>query len=331
MRYTVRYDTVRMSMIGALPRKDITADDRAAPARDLRSIIARFAGSDGTHRTAIAGLRFHRWSQPTAASCNTYGPTLSFVAQGAKRVTLGDEKHDYDDEHYLLVSFDLPIVSEIRRATPSVPFLCLSLDLDLHGIADLLSDSDLRVPRDVPTDRGLAVGKVTPEIGDALVRLARLLETPRDIPVIAPLVERELLYRLLVGEQGARLRHLVAADSQSRHIARAIEWLRAHYMQTLRVEDLAKIAAMSVSTFHHHFKAITAMSPLQYQKHLRLQEARRLMLTEPIDAAAAGYRVGYESASQFSREYSRFFGSPPRRDLAALRGRPYEDAASDAS
>jgi AraC-like DNA-binding protein len=302
--------------------------DRSPVALELGSIIARFADSDGTHRTAVEGLRLHRWSQPTGASCNVCGPTLSFVAQGAKRVTLGDEQHDYDDDHYLLVSFDLPIVSEIRRATPEVPFLCLTLDLDLRGIADLLPHTDVAVPRDVPTERGLAVGRLTPALGDSLVRLARLLYTPRDIPVLAPLVEREVLYRLLVGDQGARLRHLVAADSQSRHIARAIEWLRANYMQPLRIDDLAKIAAMSVSTFHHHFKAITAMSPLQYQKQLRLQEARRLMLVETIDASSAGHRVGYESPSQFSREYGRFFGAPPRRDLALLRGHELEDGAS---
>jgi len=159
---------------------------------------------------------------------------------------------------------------------------------------------------------------MTPALGDSLVRLVRLLGTPRDISVVAPLVQREVLYRLLVGEQGARLtaRHLIVPDSQSRQIERAIDWLRANYMQPFRVDDLARIAAMSVSTFHHHFKAITAMSPLQYQKQLRLQEARRLLLADRMDVASAGHRVGYESSSQFSREYGRFFGVPPRRDLA---------------
>jgi AraC-like DNA-binding protein len=316
------------NVIRTVKKSSHAGNEGSAVSSELGSIIARFAESDGAHQTAIGGLRFHRWSQPTAASCNVCGPTFSFVAQGAKRVMLGDERYDYDDDHYLLVSFDLPIVSEIRRATPETPFLCLTLDLDLRGIADLLAHSEVAVPRDVPTECGLAVGRLTPALGDSLVRLARLLETPFDIPVLAPLVEREVLYRLLVGEQGARLRHLVAADSQSRHIARAIDWLRENYRQPLRVDDLAKIAAMSVSSFHHHFKAITAMSPLQYQKQLRLQEARRLMLAETIDASSAGHRVGYESASQFSREYGRFFGAPPRRDLALLRGRPLEDVPS---
>jgi AraC-like DNA-binding protein len=162
------------------------------------------------------------------------------------------------------------------------------------------------------------------------LRLVRLLQSPHEISVLAPLIQREILYRLLVGEHGARLRHLVAADSQSRHIARAIAWLRDNYMQPLRIGALAEIAAMSVSTFHLHFKAITAMSPLQYQKQLRLQEARRLMLAGSIDAASAGQQVGYESASQFSREYGRLFGAPPRRDLALLRGRPHEDAVVSA-
>jgi AraC-like DNA-binding protein len=251
-------------------------------------------------------------------------PILQFVAQGAKRVTLGDETRDYADDHYLLVSFDLPIISEVRRASPALPFLALSLDLDLGSIAELMTFTDDRSSRDVPTERGLAVGRLTFELEDSLVRLARVLAAPHEIAVLAPLIKREILYRLLVGEHGARLRHLVAVDSQSQHIARAIGWLRENYMQPLRIDVLAKLAAMSTSTFHLHFKAITAMSPLQYQKQLRLQEARRLMLSGAIDAASAGHRVGYDSASQFSREYGRLFGAPPRRDLALLRGRPHE-------
>jgi len=301
--------------------------NQSSLASEVGRIIARFADSDGAHDTPISGLAFHRWSQPTAASCNVCRPIVSFIAQGAKRVTLGDEARDYEHDHYLLVSFDLPIISEVRRATPEVPFLSLSLDLDLGIIADLMASTDDRLSRDVPTERGLAVGRLTPELGDSLLRLVRLLEAPHEIPVLAPLIEREILFRLLIGEHGARLRHLVAVDSQSRHIARAIAWLRENYMQPLRIDALAKIAAMSTSTFHLHFKAITAMSPLQFQKHLRLQEARRLMLTQAIDAADAGHQVGYESASQFSREYGRLFGAPPRRDLALLRGRPHEDIA----
>jgi len=303
---------------------------RSHIALELGEIIARFADADGAHDTPISGLRLHRWSQPPAASCNVYRPIFSFVAQGAKRVTLGDEARDYDDDHYLLVSFDLPIISEIRRATPQVPFLSLTLDLDLGAIADLITHTAGRLSRDVPSERGIAVGRLTPQLGDSLVRLVRLLEVPHEIPVLAPLIEREIFFRLLVGEHGARLGHLVAVDSQSQHIARAIAWLRENYMQPLRIDALAKIAAMSASTFHHHFKAITAMSPLQYQKQLRLQEARRLLLAGTIDAASAGHQVGYESASQFSREYGRLFGAPPRRDLALLRGRPHEDTVVSA-
>jgi AraC-like DNA-binding protein len=305
-------------------------DGRSPIAKELGEIIARFADTDGARETPISGLLLHRWSQPTAAACNVCRPILSFIAQGAKRITLGDEARDYEYDDFLLVSFDLPIISEIRRATREVPFLSMSLDLDLGVIADLMAHTDARLSRDVPTERGLAVGRVTPELGDSLVRLVRLLQTPHEIPVLAPLIEREILYRLLVGEHGARLRHLVAVDSQSKHIARAMAWLRENYMQPLRIDVLAKIAAMSVSTFHLHFKAITAMSPLQYQKQLRLQEARRLMLSEAIDAASAGHQVGYESASQFSREYGRLFGAPPRRDLALLRGRPHEDGVISA-
>ncbi len=302
--------------------------DRSPIALEVGQVIARFADTDGAHQTPIKGLLFHRWSQPTAAACAVCRPILSFVAQGAKRVTLGDEVRDYEYDYYLLVSFDLPLISEIRRATPLVPFLSLSLDLDLGIIAELMAQTRDPASRDVPTERGLAVGRMTPELGDSLLRLVRLLDAPHEISVLAPLVEREIFFRLLVGEHGARLRHLVDVDSQSRHIARAIAWLREHYMEPLRVDALARMAAMSTSTFHLHFKAITAMSPLQYQKQLRLQEARRLMLSEAVDAASAGHRVGYESASQFSREYGRLFGAPPRRDLALLRGRPHEDAVS---
>ncbi len=301
--------------------------DRTAIALELRSVIARFAESDGPHQTAIAGLSLHRWSQPMEPANGSYGPAISFVAQGAKRVTLGAEQHDYDDDHYLLVSFDLPLTWEIRRATPETPFLCLTLDLDMRGIADLISGSELDTPKELPPHTGLAVGRLTPLLGDSLVRLARLLDTPQDIPIIAPLIQREVLYRLLIGDQGARLRHLLAADSQTQHIVRVLEWLRANYTQAIKIDDLAQIAAMSVSTFHYHFKAITAMSPLQYQKQLRLQEARRLLLVEAIDATAAGRRVGYESASQFSREYSRYFGAPPRRDRSLIRDRPHGNVA----
>ena len=311
-------------MLLARKTMDIPKIGRSLIALELGKNIARFADTDGAHDTPISGLRFHRWSQPPAASCNISRPILSFVAQGAKRVTLGNEARDYDDDHYLLVSFDLPIISEIRRATPEAPFLSLTLDLDLRSIADLMAHTEDRPSRDVPMERGLAVGRLTPELGDSLVRLVRLLQAPHEISVLAPLIEREILFRLLVGEHGARLRHLVAVDSQSQHIARAIAWLREHYMQPLRIDVLAKIAAMSASTFHLHFKAITAMSPLQYQKQLRLQQARRLLLTGATDAASAGHQVGYESASQFSREYGRLFGAPPRRDLAQFRGRPHE-------
>jgi transcriptional regulator GlxA family with amidase domain len=208
---------------------------------------------------------------------------------------------------------------QIVEASPEKPYLGLMLKLDQREISQLMADSNLPPPRTQESSRGMATGEVTLPLVTAFQRLIDLLAEPQDIPILAPIIQREIIYRLLVGDQGARLRQIAAAGSQTQQIARAIDWLKGNFTQPLRIDDLAARASMSSSTFHHHFRSITALSPLQYQKQLRLQEARRLMLAEHLDAATAAFEVGYESPSQFSREYNRLFGAPPLRDVTNLR------------
>lgn len=287
--------------------------------RELAAIIERHTGTDGLHRTAIDSLQFFRGSQPSAPVCAVVRSTLALIAQGAKRVVLADETYEYDQTRYLITSVDLPAVAQVTRASPEAPYLCFVLDLDPRQVGDLMSRMALPRPRAMAVDRGMAVAALSTALLDPVLRLARLLDAPADIPILAPLIEREILYRLLVGDQGMRLRSIALTDSQSHQIARAIDWLKKNFAAPLRIEELAHAVNMSTSSLHHNFKALTAMSPLQYQKHLRLQEARRLMLVEMHDAASAGHRVGYESPSQFSREYARLYGAPPLRDIAQLR------------
>lgn len=287
--------------------------------RQLAAAVNRFTKSDGVHQSAIPALSLYRRSVPGARYYGIYQPALSIIAQGAKRVMLADEIHDYDQAHCLVTSVDLPVVTQVVRATPDEPYLGLLLDLNPHRIGDLMTELHMPKPRAAPVGRGMMVSRLSTPLLDAVLRLMQLLATPQDIPILAPLIEREIMYRLLTGEQGTRLRHIAVVDSQTHQVARAIDWIRMNYFRPLRVENLARTVNMSPSSLHHNFKAITAMSPLQYQKQLRLQAARRLMLTEMLDAASAAYKVGYESASQFSREYSRLYGAPPLRDVAQLR------------
>ena len=291
----------------------------SSPRKSIGNIIARLAGSGETKTTAVSGLSIFRWDQPTEPVSGLYEPSVCMVMQGAKRVTLGEDTYVYDAEHYLITSIHLPATYQVLKASPAKPFLGLSLALDLQEVSQLMANSPLPPPRSQQSGRGMGTGNVTPELLDAVHRLVALLETEPDIPILAPLIQREILYRLLTGELGPRLRQIAVAGSQSRQIGRAIQWLKGNFTEPLHIERLASQAGMSVSTFHHHFRSMTALSPLQYQKQLRLQEARRLMLAERLDAASAGFQVGYESPSQFSREYSRLFGAPPLRDIARLR------------
>lgn len=281
--------------------------------------IARWTEGANTLTTAIPALTLHRREEPTEPTSYILEQSICLIAQGAKRVLLGEEEYTYDANSFLLTSLGLPLVAKIIEASRERPYLGLTLELDQRAIAQLMVDSDLPEPRAQRTRRGLAIGEVTLPLLNAFQRLIGLLDRPEDIPILAPLVQKEILYYLLIGDQGPRLRQITAAGSRSHQIARAIDWLRENFRQQLRVDDLAAETGMSTSTFHHHFRALTAMSPLQFQKNLRLNEARSLMLTERMDAATAAFQVGYESPSQFSREYSRRFGAPPLRDIQKLR------------
>jgi AraC-like DNA-binding protein len=285
----------------------------------LRQSIARWTEQGTQLMTAIPSLSLYRQDAPTQPTSYMQEPSLCLIAQGVKRVLLGDDTYVLDVHHFLITSVDLPTMVQIITASRKQPYLSLILKLDQHEMAQLMVDSHLPPPRAQQSSRGMATGAVTVPLLSACQRLIDLLAAPQDIPILAPLIQREILYRLLVGDQGARLRQIASAGSQSHQVAQAIEWLKRHYTRPLRIEDLAVHVHMSPSTFHQHFRALTAMSPLQYQKWLRLNEARRLMLTERHDAATAAFQVGYESPSQFSREYRRVFGAPPLRDIKSLR------------
>jgi AraC-like DNA-binding protein len=241
------------------------------------------------------------------------------IAQGSKQVLLGESRYRYDPFHYLLTTIDLPYAGQILEASKARPYLSLRLELAPTIVSSVMVEAGHAQPRDQANVRAISVSLLDGKLLDAVVRLTRLLDAPAEVPVLRPLIMREIIYRLLVGEQGPRLRHLAILGGYTPHIARAVERLRQGFDQPLRVESLARELGMSVSGFHHHFKAVTALSPLQFQKRLRLQEARRLMLGEDLDAASAAYRVGYHDASHFNREYKSFFGVPPMRDVQRLR------------
>ncbi|QRK14049.1 AraC family transcriptional regulator [Archangium violaceum] len=286
---------------------------------ELASLIERFTPGDGVHPTAIPRVSLLRAERPGEPLHVLYQPALCVIAQGSKQVMLGEEVYPYDASHYLVVSVDLPVTGQVTRATPKAPYLCFQLDLDPVELAELILKAGLPAPVQRGPSRGLFLSQTTPALLDAVLRLVRLLDAPEDIPMLAPLAIREILYRLLKGEHGWRLGQIATANSQAERIARAIAWIKSRFAEPLRIEDVAREVHMSPSSLHHQFKAVTAMSPLQYQKQLRLQEARRLLLSADVDVATAGFRVGYESPSQFGREYRRLFGTPPGRDLRRLR------------
>ncbi len=286
---------------------------------ELAAIIARNTAEDGSYATAIDSLFVSRHSSSHHFGSVLAQPALCIMAQGRKEVRLADESYNYDPLNYLVVSVSVPLSGKVAIVSPQEPILALRLDIDPGEINALIADAGpLGVPTR-PTGRGLYVERLDAAMLDAVLRLTRLLDTPKDIAMLAPLVRREILYRLLRSPQGHRLYEIATANSQGHRVNQAIKWLNGNFAHPLRIDDLAREVNLSVSTLHHRFKAMTAMSPLQYQKQLRLQEARRLMLAEGLEASAAGYRVGYESPSQFSREYSRLFGAPPLRDMARLR------------
>ena len=285
---------------------------------ELVERIARALPEDGTAEV-MKGLHFSRWSRPTEPCHGVAVPAFCVIAQGSKEVLLGEERYLYDPYHYLISSVGLPVVSHIAAASVKEPCLALRLNLDPALVGSVMVESGGPPPRVSADVRAMHVSLLDANLLDAVVRLVRPLDSPAEAAVLAPLVTREIVYRLLAGEQGARLRHVAVLGGHSHRVAQAVERLRRDYDRPLRIEGLAREFGMSVSGFHHHFKTVTGMSPLQFQKQVRLQEARRLLLGEDLDAATAGYRVGYEDASHFSREYKRLFGQPPMRDVEQLR------------
>jgi len=268
--------------------------------------------------TAYSPLSIYRHEAPTELISYLQEPSLCLIVQGKKRVLLGEETYHYDKDHYLITAVDLPLIAQIFEASRISPYLGLTLRLEKKQIAQMLLDDHVSITRNQASDRGLVVSKIELPIVQPILRLIDLLDHPDDIPVLAPLIQREILYRLLVSEQGRRLQQISMVGSHSHQIARAIEWLKENYHKSFKVEDLASYSGMSTSSLHYHFRVLTAMSPLQFQKRLRLNEARQLMLMQQKDATTAAFAVGYESPSQFSREYSRLFGAPPSRDIKKL-------------
>jgi AraC-like DNA-binding protein len=286
---------------------------------ELARKIAKRAIAEGDALTEIPGLRLYRRSVPTACASTTYEPSLVVFVQGQKRINVGKTTYLCDGSNFLLTSIDLPVVSQVTRATDKEPILGLILKLEMPQVREILSQQEFYLREGSADARGMAVGVTSAELLDACSRLVDLLDAPRDIPFLGSLLQREIIYRLLSGPQGKHLRAIATLGEQSHRTSKAVEWLRTNYAKPLRVDDLAAMARMGVSTLHHQFRSLTAMSPLQYQKQLRLHVARERMINEGLDAASAAFEVGYESASQFNREYSRFFGQPPMRDVKARR------------
>ena len=285
----------------------------------LAHAVGRFAQSDGDYTTAIPALTLHRRSAPTQPLHCIYTLGLGVIAQGGKQVMLGGEVIEYSPGRSMLTTIDLPVVSHVTQASVRKPFLGLLLTLDVRQIVQMASELDLPRPSRERAFRTVSIERLDEALLDALVRLVELLDEPALVPRLAPLIQQEITVRLLTGRYAPQLRQLVAVGSPSQQIAKAVAWLKQNFTRALQVDDLAARTHMSPSTFRQHFRAITGMSPLQFQKQLRLQEARQLMLNQSLDAGNAGGLVGYESASQFSREYSRLFGAPPQRDIRRMR------------
>lgn len=289
--------------------------------QELAALVTRHTDGkgDGFHKTAIEQLEFQRESSASTSLQGVCEPILAILVQGKKEALLGEETYRYSAAQYLVVSVDLPLSAFIVEATPEQPYLGFKLNLDPRQLCDIITAQTSVIEEKKNSVRGLFVSTIDAPLLDCAMRLTRLLDTPQDIPILAPMIIREIYYRLLIGEQGEAVRQIATSGSNMQRIAEVIKLIKADFTKPMRVEELAGQASMSSSSFHHHFKKVTSMSPLQYQKQLRLLEARRLMLAENSDAANAAYQVGYESPSQFSREYSRMFGAPPIRDIERLR------------
>ncbi len=317
-------EEVRMD---SMPHQQVEREaHRAQVNRDeLVELIARAIREDGKIEP-LKGLHLNRSSSPTESVHSVSDPAFCVIAQGSKAVFLGNERYLYDPYHYLLVTAELPLVGHVLDASQERPYLSLRLELDPTLVSSVMVEAGHPSPQNHAAVRAINVSSLDAGLLDAVVRLVRLLDAPTEAPFLAPLITREIVYRLLMGEQGDRLRYVAALSGYTPYIVKAIERLHKDFDQPLRIDSIARELGMSVSGFHHHFKAVTAMSPLQFQKRLRLQEARRLLLGEGLDAASAAYRVGYDDDSHFNREYKRLFGLPPMRDVERLREAARESA-----
>ena len=297
---------------------------RSAERRSEHELLRVFAGRiadhalvEGDTMTEIPGLRLFRRAAMTSCTSAAYEPSFILYGQGQKTVQVGGSTYICDEGTCQLTSVDMPVFSQVTRASAEAPILAIILKLDMALVREVLSQQEFLTPEACAGTRGMAIGKATPELITACTRLLDLLDAPYDIPFLAGLVKREVVYRTLRSPLGKHLRAIATLGDQSNRTAKAIAWLKANYAKPLHVEELAQLAQMGVSTFHLRFKSLTQMSPLQYQKRLRLHQARIRMMNDGLDAASAAFEVGYESASQFSREYRRFFGQPPMRDIKA--------------
>jgi len=304
-----------------MPRKS-GRDDIAPIAQSVQELadrISKVMGGSAEKATRVPGLTLYRNIAPTAPNACVYEPSLLIIPQGRKRVDLGRRSYSFGQSTFLLTSIELPIVSQVSVASVATPYLAFFLKLDMGIVREVLHSEEFHVPATRGGVPGIVLGAMTEELLAPCLRMLKLLATPEDVPFLSKLLQREIIYRLLQGTQGNRLRSVATLGDRSHKTAKAVTWLRENFEKPLNVDQLATMAGMSRSTLHHHFRDLTAMSPLQFQKQLRLQEARRKMLTDELDAARAAFEVGYESPSQFSREYKRFFGKPPVRDIQSLK------------
>ncbi|MGG1516837.1 AraC family transcriptional regulator [Paenibacillus oryzisoli] len=288
---------------------------------ELAELIGRHAKAKGMNQTAMPSLFMIYHTKPTEPVYRVYKPSLCVIAQGLKEIFLAQERFEYGPADFLISSMHLPVIGQVIQASAEIPYLSLKLEFTQHEILEVLQSADIHISSKENAKRALFVGQMQDSLLDAILRFARLLDDPKEIPFLAPLYKKEILFRLLHGQYGSTLAQIAMEGSSTYRIRETIEQITHHFDQPLRIEELAELANMSISSLHRIFKEVTAMSPIQFQKQLRLQEARRLLMSESADAAEIAFRVGYESASQFNREYSRMFGLPPRADIKRLRER----------